>query len=34
VSAILDILYDYSQLTEEDVLQWDIDDEMDELPDE
>jgi glycogen debranching enzyme len=33
VSAILDILYDYSLLTEADVIQWAIDEE-EELPDE
>ena len=34
VSSILDILYDYSLYTEDEVIQWDVDDEVDELPDE
>ena len=34
ISAVLDALYDYSLYTEEDVINWDIDDEVDELPEE
>ena len=34
VSAILDILYDYSLYTEDEVVQWDVDDEVDDLPED
>ena len=31
VAGILDILYDYSLYTESDVIDWDVDEEVDEL---